>query len=62
MIPYTAVCKYVIKHPLIIVWEYIEGGEHKSFNEKFDSKPEMNVKLDAFNSLVKNKRVPNYQR
>ena len=62
MIPYTAVCNYKIKSPLTVVWEYKECGENKSFEEKFDTKAIMNMKLSAFNNLVADGHVRNYQK
>jgi len=62
MIPYTAVCKYKITAPLTITWEYRECGENKSFEERFDNRALMNVKLDAFNNLVAAGHVRNYQK
>lgn len=62
MIPYTAVYKYSIKPKLTIVWEYKECGKNKVYEEKFNTKAIMNMKLSAFNNLVDSGAMYNYLR
>jgi len=62
MIPYTAVCKYTIKPRLTITWIYIERSVEKSFDEKFDTRAQLTLKLKAFKELAAAGQIHNYQK
>lgn len=62
MIPYTAVYKYSIKPKLTIVWEYKECGKNKVYEEKFNTRAQMSLKIKAFRELAASGQIYNYQK